>query len=40
VTKVPSLNYPAVINALKRAGWVVVRQRGSHVAFIAKHPTE
>jgi predicted RNA binding protein YcfA (HicA-like mRNA interferase family) len=31
VTKVPSLNYPAVINALQRAGWVVVRQRGSHI---------
>ena len=31
MSKVPSLNYPAVIAALKRAGWVVVRQRGSHI---------
>jgi predicted RNA binding protein YcfA (HicA-like mRNA interferase family) len=31
VTKVPSLNYPMVIAALQRAGWVVVRQRGSHI---------
>ncbi len=29
--KVPSLNYDRVINALKRDGWVVVRQRGSHI---------
>jgi predicted RNA binding protein YcfA (HicA-like mRNA interferase family) len=31
LTKVPSLNYPAVISALQRGGWVVVRQRGSHI---------
>jgi predicted RNA binding protein YcfA (HicA-like mRNA interferase family) len=31
LTKVPSLNYPAVLAALQRAGWVVVRQRGSHI---------
>jgi predicted RNA binding protein YcfA (HicA-like mRNA interferase family) len=31
LTKIPPLNYPAVIAALKRAGWVVVRQRGSHI---------
>lgn len=29
--KVPSLSYDRVINALKRDGWVVVRQRGSHI---------
>jgi predicted RNA binding protein YcfA (HicA-like mRNA interferase family) len=38
VTKVPSLNYPAVINALKRAGWVVVRQRGSHIRLHRQAP--
>jgi hypothetical protein len=27
MTKVPSLNYDKVVNALRRAGWVVVRQR-------------
>jgi len=29
--KVPSLNYNVVIKALQRDGWVVVRQRGSHI---------
>jgi len=31
VTKVPSLNYDLVIRALRRDGWVIVRQRGSHI---------
>ena len=31
MSKVPSLNYEKVINALQRDGWVVVRQRGSHI---------
>ncbi len=31
MTKVPSLNYEKVITALRRDGWVVVRQRGSHI---------
>ena len=31
MTKVPSLNYEIVVRALQRAGWVVVRQRGSHI---------
>jgi predicted RNA binding protein YcfA (HicA-like mRNA interferase family) len=31
LTKVPSLNYNFVVAALQRAGWVVVRQRGSHI---------
>jgi len=31
MSKVPSLNYHAVIKALKQDGWVVVRQRGSHI---------
>ncbi len=34
--KVPSLSYERVIRALQRAGWVVVRQRGSHVR-LQKH---
>lgn len=34
--KVPSLNYEKVINALRRDGWVVVRQRGSHIR-LQKH---
>ncbi len=36
MSKVPSLNYDKVIRALQRAGWVVVRQRGSHIR-LQKH---
>jgi predicted RNA binding protein YcfA (HicA-like mRNA interferase family) len=36
MTKVPSLNYDKVISALRRDGWVVVRQRGSHIR-LQKH---
>lgn len=28
---IPSLNYDQVIRALRRDGWVVVRQKGSHI---------
>jgi predicted RNA binding protein YcfA (HicA-like mRNA interferase family) len=31
VSKVPNLNYNKVLRALKRDGWVVVRQKGSHI---------
>lgn len=31
MTRVPSLSYRLVINALQRAGFVVLRQRGSHI---------
>jgi len=31
MTKVPNLNYNQVIRALRRDGWVVVRQKGSHI---------
>jgi len=36
MSKVPSLPYTKVIKALQRDGWVVVRQRGSHIR-IQKH---
>ncbi len=36
MTKVPSLNYDKVIKALKCDGWVIVRQRGSHIR-LQKH---
>lgn len=36
MTKVPSLGYEQVIRALQRDGWVVVRQRGSHIR-LQKH---
>lgn len=29
--KVPSLNFFKLIRALQRAGWIVVRQKGSHI---------
>ena len=31
MSKVPSLSYTKIISALERDGWVVVRQRGSHI---------
>lgn len=31
MSKVPSLPYERVINALRRDGWVVIRQKGSHI---------
>lgn len=36
MSKVPSVPYEKVIAALKRDGWVVVRQRGSHIR-LQKH---
>ena len=31
MTKVPSLKYTQIINALQRAGFHLVRQKGSHI---------
>lgn len=31
MSKVPLLNYYQIINALQKDGWIVVRQRGSHI---------
>lgn len=31
MTKVPSVNYPQVVATFERAGWRVVRQKGSHI---------
>lgn len=36
MSKVPSLAYHQIIRALQRDGWVVVRQKGSHVR-LQKH---
>lgn len=36
MSKVPSLGYDKVVAALRRNGWVVVRQRGSHIR-LQKH---
>jgi len=39
MTKVPSLNYEKLIKALQRDGWVIVRQKGSHIR-LQKHIKE
>lgn len=36
MNKVPALNYDRIVAALQRDGWVVVRQRGSHIR-LQKH---
>ncbi|MBI4441941.1 MAG: type II toxin-antitoxin system HicA family toxin [Acidobacteria bacterium] len=40
MTKVPSLNYDQVVRALRRDGWVVLRQRGSHIRLQKHTPGE
>ena len=40
MTKVPSLNYEQVVWALRRNGWVVVRQRASHIRLQKHSPGE
>jgi len=40
MTKVPSLPYDQVIRALQRDGWVVVRQKGSHLRIQKHTPAE
>lgn len=40
MSKVPVLSYTEVIGALRRDGWVVVRQRGSHIRLHKHTPTE
>lgn len=39
MSKVPSLNYDKVVRALQRDGWLVIRQRGSHIR-LQKHTAE
>jgi len=31
MTKIPSVTYGRIVHALQRDGWVVVRQKGSHI---------
>ncbi len=40
MTKVPTLNYDQVVRALQRDGWVLVRQRGSHIRLQKHTPDE
>jgi len=36
MTKIPSIGYDKIIRVLQRDGWVVVRQKGSHIR-LQKH---
>lgn len=36
MTKIPCLSYVQIVRALQRNGWIVVRQRGSHIR-LQKH---
>jgi len=36
MSKVPSLSYVEMLRALQRDGWVIVRQKGSHIR-LQKH---
>ncbi|MGH8614071.1 MAG: type II toxin-antitoxin system HicA family toxin [Gammaproteobacteria bacterium] len=40
MTKVPNLGYEKVIGALQRDGWVVIRQKGSHIRLQKRTRTE
>lgn len=40
MTKVPSLNFDKLISALQRNGWLVVRQKGSHIRLQKRLATE
>ena len=31
MSEVPSLSYDRIVRAFQRGGWIVVRQRGSHI---------
>jgi predicted RNA binding protein YcfA (HicA-like mRNA interferase family) len=40
MSKVPILNYQLVIKALRRDGWIVIRQKGSHIRLQKRLPNE
>ena len=40
MTKVPLLDHRRIVAALRRDGWVVVRQRGSHIRLQKRLSTE
>lgn len=39
MSKVPSLNYDKIIKVLQYEGWVIVRQKGSHIRM-QKHVSD
>jgi predicted RNA binding protein YcfA (HicA-like mRNA interferase family) len=40
MSKAPSLSYDQIVRALQRDGWIVVRQKGSHIRLQKHTPTE
>jgi predicted RNA binding protein YcfA (HicA-like mRNA interferase family) len=40
VSKVPSLDYLSILRALQRDGWIIVRQKGSHIRLQKRLPDE
>ena len=40
MTKVPSLDYHRIVSAFQRDGWIVIRQRGSHIRLQKNLPGE
>ena len=40
MSKAPSLPYDQIIRALQRDGWIVVRQKGSHIRLQKHSATE
>lgn len=40
MTEIPSLGYQRIVAALQRAGWVIVRRRGSHIRLHKRLSTE
>lgn len=40
MSKVPSLSYLELLRALQRDGWVIVRQKGSHIRLQKHLPAE
>jgi predicted RNA binding protein YcfA (HicA-like mRNA interferase family) len=40
MTKVPNLSYVKVIKALQKTGWIVIRQKGSHIRLQKRHNEE
>lgn len=40
MTKVPSLSYIKVIKALQKDGWLIIRQKGSHIRIQKRYKEE
>jgi len=40
MTKVPSLSYIKVIKALQKDGWIIIRQKGSHIRIQKRYKEE